>query len=339
MLGPCFTATTFTPGFRFAPALVAPQAFDRPRNSRPVALNCWQHSGLGPAPAHTARSERSDLRGSDPRRSSHSICTSCWRAPTDRPGSPVDPYHSLLEQLPLELGEPHVANGLRQMMVLQHATHTAGLRSPAPTGFRQPGRHLMQLLLSLILICRWSLASFFTAFFRSCRPSAAGSPRCSRLSFFRRRLRWRGLGMTSPSERVARLLIPRSIPTTGPVFSARPAPPPPAPITPVSRLLAHRGRQDLDPCGGQILPFFEARRPSRGSTIAFSDTTILPVSRKLPIPSFRVLNWAYPSSPFHFPCFFRAQRRKNCWTPHPGSTAFLGRTSGDADTSRGPPSS
>jgi hypothetical protein len=37
---------------------------------------------------------------------------------------------------------------------------------------------------------------------------------------------------------------------------------------------------------------------------------MLPVSLKLPKPFFLVLNWGYPSLPFHFPCFLRAHRRK-----------------------------
>ena len=76
------------------------------------------------------------------------------------------------------------------------------------------------------------------------------------------------------------------MPTTGPVFSVDHL------LLfhlqthiPVSRLLAHGGREDLHPSlVGRYSRSLSRRRPSRGSTIAFSETTIRPVSRKLPSP-------------------------------------------------------
>src|SRR5262249_15863945 len=50
--------------------------------------------------------------------------------------------------------------------------------------------------------------------------------------------------------------------------------------------------------------------PKRGNWICPSSTWIAPVSRKLPMPFFLLLNLGYPLLPFHLPTFLSLHLRK-----------------------------
>ena len=80
-----------------------------------------------------------------------------------------------IEQLPLEFGEPHIANGLSQMMVLQHPTDIQVFNDQDGLGFRQPGRDLMQCIVPLIRdlpMQRGELAGGFLAVVAAFLPAA-----------------------------------------------------------------------------------------------------------------------------------------------------------------------
>ncbi len=63
---------------------------------------------------------------------------------------PISQDHSgtipagLVEQLPLEFSEPHIADGLSQMVVLEHPADVQIFDDQHRLGFRQSGRDLMQ---------------------------------------------------------------------------------------------------------------------------------------------------------------------------------------------------
>ena len=115
--------------------------------------------------------------------------------------------------------------------------------------------------------------------------------RCNRLSFFKRRLRWRGLAITVSIGEGGQLLHPQinadhrtgvlgtvcSCSTCRLTYQC-----PACSLTVAERIFT--------PQVGRYSRSLSRSRPSRGSTIALSDTTMRPVSRKLPSPFFLVLN-------------------------------------------------
>src|SRR5215469_4048315 len=56
-----------------------------------------------------------------------------------------------IEQLPLELSEPHIADGLGQTMILEHARDIQIFNDQDRLGSRQPGGDLMQRVVPLVL--------------------------------------------------------------------------------------------------------------------------------------------------------------------------------------------
>ena len=176
-----------------------------------------------------------------------------------------------IEQLPLELVEPDIADGLRQMVVLQHPADVQVFDHQDRLGFRQPGGHLMQRVASLVLDLPMELgelADGFLAVLAALLPPAHHPLQPFEL-------------LQTPFE-VARIGDHLAIGEGSQALDPQIDPHHRAGVLrhrllflhlqthiPVPRLLAHRRREDLDPCGGQILRSLRRSRPRRGSTIAF----------------------------------------------------------------------
>ena len=117
-------------------------------------------------------------------------------------------------------------------------------------GFRQPGRDLMQRVASLVLdlpMQLGQLADRFLAVLAAFLPPAHHPLQA--LQLLQTPFEVARIGNHLAIGEGGQILIPRSIPTTGPVFSGTACSSSTCTThIPVPRLLAHRGREDLHPC-------------------------------------------------------------------------------------------
>ena len=165
----------------------------------------------------------------------------------------------LVEQLPLELGEPHIADGLSQMMVLEHPTDIQIFDDQHGLGSRQPGRDLMQRVVPLIRDLPMELGELADGFLAVV--AAFLPPTHHPLE---------ALELLDASFEVARIGDHRPIGEGGQLLDPQVNPHDRAIVlwsgqllfhlhghVPVPRLLTHRGREDLYPDGRKVLALFE----------------------------------------------------------------------------------
>src|SRR5258708_4444854 len=213
--------------------------------------------------------------------------------------APVPP--GFVRQLAAELVATDIRDGLRQMVVLQQAGHVEVVNHHDCLGFRQSTGELLQRVRALIrhfpILRTQATRGLFAvlAALLLARDRAVQALELLELlePLLQAALQVARILPVSPSDRVARHLMPRSTPTTGPVFFGTtcscathtetyqwPA---------CSETVAESSLTPGVPGVGRNRRSLRRKRPRRGNWIASGNATMEPVSRKPPKPRFLLL--------------------------------------------------